>query len=69
MIFVHSRKDASRTADTMRDLSAKNGTTHLLENVHHEQYGVWKRAVDKSRSQEVSISYMSHIAYQVSYIS
>ena len=53
MIFVHSRKDASRTADTMRDLSAKNGTTHLLENVHHEQYGVWKRAVDKSRSQEV----------------
>jgi len=53
MIFVHSRKDASRTADAMRDLCAKGGTTNLLENVHHEQYGVWKRAVEKSRSQEV----------------
>jgi activating signal cointegrator complex subunit 3 len=53
MIFVHSRKETSRTAEAMRDLAGRNGTTNLLENIHHEQYDVWKRAVEKSRSQEV----------------
>ena len=53
MIFVHSRKDTSKTIEAMRDLSARGSTTHLLENVHHEKYSIWKRQVDKSRSQEV----------------
>ena len=53
MIFVHSRKETSRTAEAMRDLGGKGGTTHLLENVNHEHYGVWKKAVERSRSQEV----------------
>ena len=53
MIFVHSRKETSRSAEAMRDLSAKMGTSHLLENFNHEQFGVWKRAVEKSRSTEV----------------
>jgi activating signal cointegrator complex subunit 3 len=53
MIFVHSRKETSRTAEAMRDLAGKCGTTSLLENVHHEQYGIWKRAVEKSRSIEL----------------
>jgi integrase len=37
----------------MLDLSSKHCTTDLLENVHHEQYTVWKRQVEKSRSVEV----------------
>lgn len=53
MIFVHARKDTSRTAEAMADLSGKHGATHLFENVHHEHYSLWKRQVDKSRSVEV----------------
>jgi activating signal cointegrator complex subunit 3 len=53
MIFVHSRKETSMTAEAMIDLSSKNCTTSLLENVHHEKYSIWKRQVDKSRSTEV----------------
>ena len=53
MIFVHSRKEASKTADAMRDLASKACQTHLLENVHHEQFTIWKRSVDKSRSSEL----------------
>ena len=53
MIFVHSRKETSRTAEAMRDLCGKNGTTNLLDNFNHEQFSVWKRAVEKSRSIEL----------------
>ena len=53
MIFVHSRKETSRTAEAMRDLCGKAGTSNLLENFNHEQFGVWKRAVEKSRSVEL----------------
>ena len=53
MIFVHSRKETSRTAEAMRDLTGKMGVSNLLENFNHEQFGVWKRAVEKSRSTEV----------------
>lgn len=53
MIFVHARKETSKTAQAIRDLCAKFGTASLLENVHHEKYLIWKKEVDKSRSQEV----------------
>lgn len=53
MIFVHARKETARTATAMRDLSAKFGTLSLLENIQHEQYLLWKKSVDKSRSQEL----------------
>ena len=53
MIFVHSRKETSRTAEAMRDLTAKMGTSNLLENCGHDLFGAWKRAVEKSRSIEV----------------
>eukprot|EP01041_Mallomonas_annulata_P004134 gene4134-8214_t len=53
MIFVHSRKDTSKTIEAIRDLCAKNNSTHLLENIHHEKYTFWKKYVDKSRSKEV----------------
>jgi hypothetical protein len=53
MIFVHARKETSKTAEAMRDLSGKSGTMSLLENIHHEQYLLWKKDVDKSRSTEV----------------
>lgn len=53
MIFVHSRKETSRSAEAMRDLTAKMGTSNLLENCHHDLFGPWKRAVEKSRSIEV----------------
>lgn len=53
MIFVHSRKETSKTAEAIADLAGKSGTTHLMENIHHEKYGIWKKQVDKSRSSEV----------------
>eukprot|EP01040_Poterioochromonas_malhamensis_P024776 gene24776-30738_t len=53
MIFVHSRKDTSRTMQAIWELCAERGTSELLENVQHEKYTLWKRQVDKSRSQEV----------------
>jgi hypothetical protein len=53
MIFVHSRKEASRSAEAMRDLTAKMGTSNLLENCSHDLFGAWKRAVEKCRSIEV----------------
>ncbi len=53
MIFVHSRKDTSRTLESILEFCAKYGTYDRLENVHHEKYTIWKREVDKSKSQEV----------------
>ncbi|KAJ1427305.1 Sec63 Brl domain-containing protein, partial [Ochromonadaceae sp. CCMP2298] len=53
MIFVHARKETSKSAEAMADLSGKFCTTDLLENVHHEKYTLWKKQVDKSRSREV----------------
>lgn len=53
MIFVHARKEASRTAEAMKDLSSKGGTTSLLDNIQHEQFLLWKKDVDKSRSTEL----------------
>lgn len=60
MIFVHSRKETSRTAEAMRDLTSKEGTGSLLDNLQHEKYGVWKRDVDRSRSVE-----LQQLFYQV----
>lgn len=53
MIFVHARKETSKTAQAILELCAKFGTASLLENIHHEKYLIWKKDVDKSRSQEV----------------
>ena len=53
MIFVHSRKETSMTAEAMLDLSSKYCTIDLLDNVHHEHFTLWKRQVEKSRSVEV----------------
>ena len=53
MIFVHSRKETSKTMEAMRDLAGKGGAYHLLDNKFHELYTIWKRQVDKSRSAEV----------------
>lgn len=53
MIFVHSRKDTSKTMTAILEMANNTGQTDLLENVNHEKYLLWKREVDKSRSQEV----------------
>ena len=53
MIFVHSRKETSTTAEALRDLCSKNATQHLLDNVHHEQFTKFKQRVDKSKSKEL----------------
>jgi activating signal cointegrator complex subunit 3 len=53
MIFVHSRKETSSTAQALQEQIAKHATFSLFDNSQHEQYTVWKRAVDRSRSQEV----------------
>eukprot|EP00605_Chrysophyceae_sp_TOSAG23-4_P002130 GSChrysophyteH1.ASY1.ANO1.2357.1 assembled CDS len=53
MIFVHSRKETSGTAQQLQELVAKYNTSALLDNSQHENYNVWKRAVDRSRSKEV----------------
>ena len=38
---------------TIIDLCSMQGYNHLMENAQHEQYGLWKKQVDKSRSVEV----------------
>ena len=53
MIFVHSRKETSKSAEAMIDLSSKGCTNNLLENIDHEKYSLWKKQVEKSRSLEV----------------
>ncbi len=53
MIFVHSRRDTFKTLEAMLELCSKYCTYHLLENVHHDKYTLFKRQVDKSRSAEV----------------
>jgi activating signal cointegrator complex subunit 3 len=53
MIFVHSRKEASKTAEAMRELASTHNVSHLLENSQHDQYGLWLKQVEKSRSVEV----------------
>jgi activating signal cointegrator complex subunit 3 len=57
MIFVHSRKETGASAEAIREFCAKNGTTDLLENIHHEKFTIWKKAVDKSRNKEVQQLY------------
>jgi activating signal cointegrator complex subunit 3 len=53
MIFVHSRKETSKTIDALRELIAKYNTSELFENIHHEKYSLWKKEIDKSRNQEL----------------
>jgi activating signal cointegrator complex subunit 3 len=53
MIFVHSRRDTSKTIDSMLELVCKNNASSLLENVQHPQYTFWKKKVEKSKSVEL----------------
>lgn len=53
MIFVHSRKDTSKTIEAVTDLSAKYNTLSLLENFDHPQYSMMKKRVDKSGGMEL----------------
>ncbi|CAE7824020.1 BRR2C, partial [Symbiodinium microadriaticum] len=53
MIFVHSRRDTTKTLEALGELIAKNNSGTLFENIHHEKYSIWKKQVDKSRSQEL----------------
>jgi replicative superfamily II helicase len=62
MIFVHSRKETSKTMEAMRDLAGKHGTYGLFDNKFHELYSVWKRQVDKSRSAEVQ-QLFEHVSF------
>ena len=49
MIFVHSRKETSKSAHAMRDLCAKHSTYNLLDTSHeHSQYTHWKKKVEKA---------------------
>lgn len=53
MIFVHSRRDTSKTLEAILELCAKYATYELLENAFHEKYTLMKRAVDNSKSTEL----------------
>lgn len=46
MIFVHSRRDTSKTLEALRELIAKNNSGALFENIHHEKYHIWKKQVN-----------------------
>ncbi|KAI3955130.1 hypothetical protein MKX01_034159 [Papaver californicum] len=54
MIFVHSRKDTSKTAKTMIEFSQKSEDTELFRNDEHPMYGLVKKDVQKSRNKEVA---------------
>jgi activating signal cointegrator complex subunit 3 len=53
MIFVHSRKDTSKTIEAVTDLCAKYNTLSLLDNFDHEQYSMMKKKVDKNGGMEL----------------
>lgn len=53
MIFVHSRKETSETANAMVEFSAMRGTLGHFDSSQHEKYGLWKKDVDKAHSEEV----------------
>lgn len=53
MIFVHSRRDTSKTIEAILELCAKYATYSYLENAHHEKYTLFKKQVDKSKSKEL----------------
>lgn len=55
MIFVHSRKETSKTAQAMVDICCAQGTVSLLDNAYHEKYGLWKKEVDRSHSSELQM--------------
>eukprot|EP00981_Chlorochromonas_danica_P013205 scaffold5974_cov158-Ochromonas_danica.AAC.6 len=61
MIFVHARRETSKTLEAMLELCSKYCTYHLLENVNHEKYTLFKRQVDKSRSSEVQQLFYSGV--------
>ncbi|KAI3929942.1 hypothetical protein MKW98_004096 [Papaver atlanticum] len=54
MIFVHSRKDTSKTAKTMIEFSQKSEDTELFRNEEHPMYALVKKDVQKSRNKEVA---------------
>ena len=45
MIFVHSRRDTTKTLEALGELIAKNNSGTLFENIHHEKYSIWKKQV------------------------
>ena len=45
MIFVHSRRDTSKTIEALGELIAKHNTGSLFENINHEKYSIWKKQV------------------------
>jgi activating signal cointegrator complex subunit 3 len=57
MIFVHSRKETSSTAQAMLDLASRNGTlnSHFQANVqNHDKFSLFKTEADKSKNQELT---------------
>ncbi len=59
MIFVHSRKETSSTAQALQELNAAMGTTSLFQNADHDAYTLFKRAVDKSHNRELQLLFAS----------
>uniref|UniRef100_A0A1J3K0M4 RNA helicase n=1 Tax=Noccaea caerulescens TaxID=107243 RepID=A0A1J3K0M4_NOCCA len=53
MIFVHSRKDTSKTADKLVDLAGKYETLDLFTNETHPQFHLMKKDVMKSRNKDL----------------
>jgi activating signal cointegrator complex subunit 3 len=62
MIFVHSRRETSKTLDAILEWFAKYNTLHFLETPsNHEKFGLWKKQVDKSRSTELQNFFMKGV--------
>lgn len=57
LIFVHSRRDTSKTILSLLELANNLGLTDMFQvsRENSERYGLWKRSVDKSRSQELQL--------------
>lgn len=53
MIFVHARRETSKTIRAILDLCSKFGSHYLLENSSHEKYVLYNGRVERSKSQEV----------------
>jgi activating signal cointegrator complex subunit 3 len=53
MIFVHSRKDTSKTAEKLVDLARQYETLDLFTNETHPQFQLMKKDVMKSRNKDL----------------
>jgi antiviral helicase SLH1 len=55
MIFVHSRRDTVKTAETMKELAATDGCLDDFDGAEHPQYAIFRRELGTSKNKEMKL--------------